>query len=471
MNAAFSIGLTGTPVENSLADLWAVIDTLSPGRLGDLKGFIKKYPEPDSSAPEAGIAKLRSLSKQLLEKSPNGPPPVLRRMKSELKDSGLPEKHLIPSAETTMQMPTIQEEAYQAVSNALNSGSIQMLDAIHRFRARSRSPIPPEQLHEFSIDDFINTSARLQATFSTLDDIYKRGEKVLLFVESRNLQPALASMIKQKYKMRSQPLIINGAITGDARQRHVNEFQNSPSGFNAIIISPKAGGVGITLTAANNVIHVERWWNPAVEDQCTDRAYRIGQTKPVKVFTPISRSISFGDKSFDCILDRLLDKKRNLATGVFMPTTISSDDFSNAFGQNDSGKLLTLDEVDCLESGIDFENAVIEYIRASGLKASRTQASYDWGADIIVENETTKKSAIIQCKHKANFEKSIDDSAAVEVLKSTQHYSLISPILCVATNAQSATRKCVQACKSDDVLLILRGDLLQIGKILNKHLL
>ena len=466
LNADFSIGLTGTPVENSLADLWTIMDILSPGRLGDLKGFLKEYPETNTNSPEAGVAKLKGLSKKLLKEIEKYPPPVLRRMKTELKDGDLPEKRLIPSNETTLPMPTIQEDAYSDISNRLNSKSIKMIDALHQFRTISRSPISAEQIGQFSVDDFIDASARLQVTFNTLDEIYQKQEKVLLFVESRTLQPVLASIIKQKYKMTSQPLIINGLISGDARQRKVNEFQEGADGFDAIIISPKAGGVGLTLTAANNVIHVERWWNPAVEDQCTDRAYRIGQNKPVSVYTPIARSTSYGDKSFDCILDKLLQKKRSLATDVFMSTQIESDDFASAFAESKSQKLLNLDEIDCLEKGSDFENAVIDIIRVAGLTANHTQTSYDYGADIIVRNEATKKSAIVQCKHKADITKNINESAAQEVLNARGHYEMDSPLLVVVTNAISATSKCSELCRENNMRLVARDELLEIGQIL-----
>ena len=465
LNSDFSIGLTGTPVENTLADLWTIMDILSPGRLGDLKGFLEEYPEPDQESPAKGIAKLKSLSAKLLEPSPNGPPPILRRMKTELKDADLPEKKLVPSAETTLQMPTIQEQAYRDVSNKLNSKSIKMIDAIQQFRAISRNPISAEQATQLSIDDFINSSARLQATFKVLDEIHSKNEKVLLFLENRALQPILASMVKQRYNMVSQPLIINGLISGDARQKKVNAFQSGGKHFDAIIISPKAGGVGLTLTAANNVVHVDRWWNPAVEDQCTDRAYRIGQTKTVYVYTPISRSLSMGDKSFDCILDKLLEKKRNLATGVFVPTTIDSEDFAGAF-EEQKVQTLSLEEIDCLEKGADFEDAVINIIRRAGLSAKRTQTSYDYGADIIVVNDKTEKTAIIQCKHRADYSKNISEEAAREAINAKAHYELRDPSLFVVTNAQSATSNCQSLCEESGINLITRKDLLSVGNIL-----
>ena len=118
--------------------------------------------------------------------------------------------------------------------------------------------------------------------------------------------------LSKNIEMDHLPLIINKSVSGEARQRMVHQFQEG-TGFDVMIISPRAGGVGINLTAANHVIHLERWWNPAVEDQCTGRAYRLGQTQDVHVYLPTARHQHYGDKSHDYILHKLLDEKRNLA--------------------------------------------------------------------------------------------------------------------------------------------------------------
>ena len=470
LNSAFSIGLTGTPVENSLADLWTITDILSPGRLKDLKTFLKEYPVPDSTNPEIGLKKLEALSEILLKPSANGPAPVLRRMKTDLSDMSLPEKILIPSSTTTQLMPEMQNSAYTAISNKLNGGQMLMIEALHSFKTVSLHPISPEQFDQFSSDDYINASARLKITFEILDDIHKKNEKVLLFIESRALQPIIASIIKQKYKLTSIPLIINGLVNSDARQEKVTEFQESPDGFNAMIISPKAGGVGLTITAANNVIHVERWWNPAVEDQCTDRAYRIGQTKTVRVYTPISKNESFGEKSFDCILDKLLDSKRSLAKGIFIPTAIGNKDFSGVFKDESKPEALKLDDIDCLEFGTDFEAVVMTMLKRFSLKVSGTQTSYDYGADIIVENTKTGKSAIIQCKHRSSGDKSVSDDAVTEVTRATGYYDLNEPKLFIVTNATSVTSSCQKRSAKEGVILVLRDDLLNVGTIVNEQL-
>jgi hypothetical protein len=112
----------------------------------------------------------------------------------------------------------------------------------------------------------------------------------------------------------------------------VEEFQER-SGFGVMILSPRAGGVGLTLTAANHVIHIARWWNPAVEDQCTDRVYRIGQKNPVHVYLPIAIHPDYGDFSFDKRLDVLLQKKRSLSRTVLAPTAASAEDMQNLYSE------------------------------------------------------------------------------------------------------------------------------------------
>ncbi len=114
---------------------------------------------------------------------------------------------------------------------------------------------------------------------------------------------------------------LNGEISGPERQAAVDKFQED-GGFDVMLLSPKAGGVGITLTKANHVIHLSRWWNPAVEDQCTDRAYRMGQKKDVYVYYPMARHPSLGDKSFDLVLNKMLEEKRNTSNSLLAPQNI-----------------------------------------------------------------------------------------------------------------------------------------------------
>ena len=158
LNRDFVIGLTGTPVENSLSDLWTIMDVISPGRLGDLKSFMTNYPEPRSDNASDALDNLRQLSVKLLEPSANGPAPVIRRMKTDLTDADLPEKILVPADTTTQTMPRIQSDEYITRSNLLNSGQTSMIEALHAFKSISLHPISPLNFINFQL---MNTSTRL----------------------------------------------------------------------------------------------------------------------------------------------------------------------------------------------------------------------------------------------------------------------------------------------------------------------
>lgn len=122
-----------------------------------------------------------------------------------------------------------------------------------------------------------------------------------------------------------QPSIINGSVPGERRLEIVDRFQASLLPFDLLVLSPKAAGIGLTITAANHVIHLSRWWNPAVEDQCNDRCYRIGQQKPVTIHLPIAVHPDYGESSFDVRLDALLERKRQLSRDMLLPPVADGD--------------------------------------------------------------------------------------------------------------------------------------------------
>lgn len=125
-------------------------------------------------------------------------------------------------------------------------------------------------------------------------------------------------------------MVINGQVAGATRQARVDRFQAGPDGFDAMLLSPRAGGVGLTLTRANHVIHLARWWNPAVEDQCTGRVLRIGQIRPVTVHLPVA-TLPSGRRSFDQNLHALLERKRRLMRDVLVPPAATDADEDELF--------------------------------------------------------------------------------------------------------------------------------------------
>lgn len=176
----------------------------------------------------------------------------------------------------------------------------------------------------------IEDSSRFIALLRILDEISKKDEKVLIFLESLDLQSSnqLPLLLQRRYGLQRLPMVINGQVKTEERQRQVNLFQKE-NGFDVMILSPKAGGVGLTLTAANHVVHLSRWWNPAVEDQCSDRVYRIGQTKDVHIYYPLSILPTEEDKSFDLRLQNLMNRKRKLAQNLLAVPTLSAKDYED----------------------------------------------------------------------------------------------------------------------------------------------
>jgi len=179
-----------------------------------------------------------------------------------------------------------------------------------------------------SDEDFVSQSARLVETLRILDSVAEAGEKALLFVEARAMQAALMEILQRRYHLKDPPFVINGDVPGEKRLARADAFQRQP-GFGVLILSPRAGGVGLTITEANHVIHLGRWWNPAIEDQATDRVYRIGQSRPVHVHTPLAVHPEYGDASFDVRLDELLRHKRALSSELLAPPEAGRRDLEN----------------------------------------------------------------------------------------------------------------------------------------------
>lgn len=151
-----------------------------------------------------------------------------------------------------------------------------------------------------------------------------------MYVDSIDFQATLQALLQRRYSLARPPWVISGAVAGEQRKRRVDEFQ-ATEGFAVMILSPRAGGVGLTLTAATHVIHLSRWWNPAVEDQCSDRVYRIGQERPVHIYFPIAVHPIFGEYSFDVQLDHLLRRKRSLSNALLTPAEITIEDMRRLF--------------------------------------------------------------------------------------------------------------------------------------------
>ncbi|MGD9966395.1 MAG: DEAD/DEAH box helicase [Hyphomonadaceae bacterium] len=330
LNASFVLGMTGTPVENRLQDLWSIMDVITPGLLGASRDFERRFRAED-------VAALGAL-KSLLTHDSDHPAVMLRRMKSESLD-GLPQKYVHP---ISVEMPPAQAQAYESIvyraAAARSGGTLGkggMLEILAALRGVSLHPRDPRHTNLDDFEAYAAESARLACTLDLLGQIEAKGEKALVFVEDLAMQDLLAELLHRQFKLKRRPFKINGGVPGLKRQLMVDEFQAGAAGFDVMVLSPKAGGVGLTVTAANHVIHLSRWWNPAVEDQATDRVYRIGQSRDVHVYLPIAvhPDPALRQSSFDLRLDALIARKRKLTSDLLVPPDSSQTDLSDLFGE------------------------------------------------------------------------------------------------------------------------------------------
>lgn len=309
MQAEFTIAITGTPVENRLADLWCIADTVHPGLLGELRSFserFERHPEPE---------KLRRLRRMLDDPNRTTPPFLLRRVRAE----HLPDLPDFSVERRERPMPEPQRRAYEEVlARARDAdGRGRVLEALQALRAICLHPDPRCE------DDkaLIAGSARLALAIEALDRIREHDEAALLVLDDLALVARLSGLLQRRYRLPEPPPGITGEVAGGRRQRIVDRFQ-AGCGFGIVLLSPRAGGVGLTLTRANHVIHLSRWWNPAVEDQCNGRVLRIGQERPVTIHLPIA-VLGDGRRSFDENLDALLERKRQLFRETLAPPVAS----------------------------------------------------------------------------------------------------------------------------------------------------
>ena len=461
MNVEFALMMTGTPVENRPADIWSMLDRAEPGMFGTLKDFSQQYEAPDID----GESPLDDLHRKLTMESAV-PALMLRRLK-ENQLARLPDKQV---HRRVVEMPPFQAEMYeQAVLQGRQEGNV--LQTLHRLRSISLHPAAPGDL---DTDRYIRESARLSETFKILSAVQARSEKVLVFVESLEMQDFLVGALRRRYRLRDDVLVINGTIAGRVRKARVDAFQER-KGFDVMILSPRAGGVGLTLTAANHVIHLSRWWNPAVEDQCTDRIFRIGQNRTANVYLPLARHPRFGEYSFDLKLDGLLERKRDMNRRVLAPTAATPADASDLFRSTtreacDSAGMSEPEadgiNIDLLDS-IQFEKWVLEQLRKAGYEPSRTQRSGDRGADGLAKWSVggERHTIIVQCKHMSPDAK-CGRAAVKEVLRSIKHYDTLGKVRpMVVTNAFGFTGPAVRLARRKGVRLVDRHNLSQLGVV------
>ncbi|MBA3062639.1 MAG: hypothetical protein FP833_06785 [Atribacteria sp.] len=298
LKSSGSIALSGTPVENHLTELWSIFDYLNPGYLGTRQNFSRRFAMP--------IEKYRDQRKiALLQKATA--PFIMRRMKTDrsiiqdLPDKIVKNEYCYLSKEQTAIYQRVVDTNIQEISN---SEGIARRGLVFKLMT-SLKQICNHPVHYTKKGTVVKEhSGKAEMAISLLEKIVSAREKVLLFTQYKEMGNLLVQLIQTE--LRIAPLFFHGSLTRKKREIMIEDFQNgnvSP----IMIISLKAGGTGLNLTAATNVVHYDLWWNPAVEAQATDRTYRIGQSRNVIVH----RLITIG--TFEEKIDEMISAKKELA--------------------------------------------------------------------------------------------------------------------------------------------------------------
>jgi SNF2 family DNA or RNA helicase len=310
------IALTGTPMENRLSELWSIFDFTNHGYLGSLGQFQKRFIIPiEKDDEKAKIRELQGLIRPFL----------LRRTKKDeevalnLPDK-LEQKEYCPlTAEQASLYEQLIKDTFaeiESLSGIARKGLVlQMLG-----RLKQLCNHPALYLKEKPVKEVLERSSKMEKLVEIIENVLDRGESCLIFTQYLEMGEMIRELIAKKYKV--DVPFLNGSVPKTKRDEMIQRFQDRE--FPVFLLSLKAGGTGLNLTAANHVVHYDRWWNPAVENQATDRAYRIGQER----FVHVHKLISTG--TLEEKIDSMLEKKQHLNDQVIQSenwiTELSTED-------------------------------------------------------------------------------------------------------------------------------------------------
>ena len=316
IRARHKIAMSGTPVENRLAEYWSIFDFTNKGYLNGLKQFRNNYIIPIEK--ERNADTLNNFKKITQ-------PFIMRRLKSDkniIKD--LPDKIVndVYCNLTGQQIALYQETLNSAMAEVgANEGMKRkglVLKLINSLKQICNHPAQFTKSEKHSIDE----SGKLEVLMNTLSNILESNEKVLIFTQYVQMGEIIKKSAEEKFN--TEVLFLHGSLSRKKRDRMVDKFQRNPQS-KIFIVSLKAGGTGLNLTAAQNVIHYDLWWNPAVENQATDRAYRIGQTENVMVYRFITNG-TFEEKINDMIEQKEELARLTVGNGESFITEMSNED-------------------------------------------------------------------------------------------------------------------------------------------------
>jgi SNF2 family DNA or RNA helicase len=302
LRAAHRFTLTGTPVENRLAELWSILEFANPGLLGTFDAFRREFALPiERYGNDEAAERLRRMVG----------PFVLRRLKSDpsvVRD--LPAKNemkvfcTLTREQATLYKAAVDEELQRIERSDGIARKGRVLALLTHTKQICNHPA--QYLGETG--PLLERSGKLERATAMLEEALAAGDKALVFSQFREMGDRLTAHFSAVLGV--EVAFLHGGTPKRARDELVRRFQEEPHGPRVFVLSLKAGGTGLNLTAANHVFHYDRWWNPAVEDQATDRAYRIGQTRAVQVHKLLCAG------TVEEKIDRLLEQKRELAAKV-----------------------------------------------------------------------------------------------------------------------------------------------------------
>jgi SNF2 family DNA or RNA helicase/uncharacterized Zn finger protein len=312
------IAISGTPVENRLTEFWSIMEFANKGYLGNIKTFKSNFADPiQVFNDEKAVNRFRKITS----------PFMMRRMKSDKSIiSDLPDKvEQNQLALLTKQQAALYEKTMQAAMAEIEGlGGVDGQSLFKRQGLVLQMILALKQICNHPTNFLKNNnhdpllSGKMELLFELLDSIMEAGEKVLIFTQFKEMGLLLERFITERFG--EQPMFYHGGCTLQERQQMVDRFQHNRAD-KIFLLSLKAAGTGLNLTAASHVIHYDLWWNPAVENQATDRAYRIGQKKNVMVHRFITQN------TFEEKINDMIQKKKHLA------------DMTVATGENWIGKL------------------------------------------------------------------------------------------------------------------------------------
>lgn len=316
------VALTGTPIENRLLELWSILDFVNPGVLGAMSAFRSRFVAPvERKRDPAAAQRLKRVAA----------PFVLRRKKSDPEVlAGLPEKHEATSycGLTQVQADLYRAAVGEAMATLRRSDGIARRGRVLALLTRLKQVCGHPRLVDPSVEgDLVEMSSKLSLLAELVAEVRDEGDRSLVFTQYVTMGELIAEAL-------GGVPFLHGGVPLPARDAMVERFQQDPDSPDVLVVSLRAGGVGLNLTAANRVFHYDRWWNPAVEDQATDRTHRIGQNREVWVH----RLVCMG--TLEEHIDTLLQRKRNLADTVLA----TGEAFLTELGDEDLATLVALEE-------------------------------------------------------------------------------------------------------------------------------